>query len=160
MMIKFTLAIGADDWCDLTALRTIAEYTMRKSGLYTEEQLTSGEEALWDRFGRGDMWIARDHGTVLGAIGLDGPDPRLWDDPQGEALYLYKVMAIPGQGIGEKLVEFAEDQARRRGCKLLRLDCLRDNLGLQTWWKSQGFEHLRDVIIDGYGAGALFEKTI
>jgi GNAT superfamily N-acetyltransferase len=159
-MIEFTPAVGADDWCDLMALRTIAEYTMRKSGLYTEQQLTSGEEELWRRFERGTMYIARDHGVVLGALGLDEPNPDLWDDPSREALYLYKVMAIPGHGIGDELVEFAVRVATELGRRYLRLDCLRGNAALQTYWKSQGFEHLRDVTIDGYGAGALFEREI
>lgn len=159
-MIEFTPAAGADDWCDLMALRIIAEYTMRKSGFYTEKQLTSGEEQLWHRFERGTMTIARDHGVVVGAIGLDGPNPELWDDPDHQALYLYKVMAIPGHGVGDKLVEFAVKVAGNLGRRYLRLDCLRGNPALQTWWKSQGFEHLRDVVVEGYGAGALFEREL
>jgi GNAT superfamily N-acetyltransferase len=156
--LKFTQA-GPGDWPGLALVRAHAEQTMEKSGLYTPEQLDSGVAQLQYRWERGTMWLARDGRRVVGAIGLDGPDTRFWDD-NAEALYLYKVMAVPGLGVGPRLVEFAESQARERGLRLLRLDCLRGNPGLHAWWKSQGFKHVRTAAVAGYGAGALFEKEI
>lgn len=158
-MIEFTPARAAD-WDDLTRLRAVTERTMRKTGLYTEAQFESGQGELRRRFDRRAMWIARDAGAVVGAIGLDNADARLWDGLEDEALYLYKVMAVPGLGVGARLVEFAENHARRIGRGFLRLDCLRENPGLRAWWESQGFRHLRDVAVEGYAAGALFEKEL
>jgi GNAT superfamily N-acetyltransferase len=156
-MFKFERA-RASDWDALKTLRMVTEETMRKTGLYTPEQLNSGKQELHARFERRTMWVIKQDGALIGAIGLDGPDPRLWDDPTQEALYLYKVMAVPGMRIGGRLVEFAEFQARMQGLKFLRLNCMRDNPGLYAYWKSQGFEHLRTA--SGYDAGALFEKKL
>jgi GNAT superfamily N-acetyltransferase len=156
--LEFTRA-GAGDWPALALIRAQAEQTMGKSGLYTPEQLDSGVAQLQYRWERGAMHLARTGRRAVGAIGLDGPDTRLWDD-NAEALYLYKVMAVPGLGVGPRLVTFAETQARERGLRLLRLDCLRENPGLHAWWKSQGFKHIRTTAIAGYDAGALFEKEI
>jgi len=161
-MIEFIKAATPSDWRDLTRLRMVTEKTMKASGLYDSEQLANGRHELSKRFHRGTMWIARTDREVVGAIGLDGPDRRLWDDDPDhpEALYLYKVMGVPGCKILGRLVEFAEFQARMKGLRLLRLDCLRDNPKLQGLWKSQGFQHLHDVPVAGYTAGALFEKEL
>jgi hypothetical protein len=162
IMIEFIRATTPSDRRDLLRLRMVTEKTMKASGLYGSEQLANGRHELSKRFDRGTMWIARTDREIVGAIGLDGPDMRMWDDnpDHPEALYLYKVMGVPGRKILGNLVEFAEFQARMKGRKLLRLDCLKDNPKLQGLWKSQGFEHLRDVPVVGYTAGALFEKEI
>jgi hypothetical protein len=161
-MIEFIRATTESDWHDLMRLRMVTEKTQQASGLYNPEQLADGRQELSKRFTRETMWIARTNREIVGAIGLDGPDPRLWDDNPAhpEALYLYKVMGVPGRKILGNLVEFAEFQARMRGRKLLRLDCLRDNPKLHGLWKAYGFEHLRDVPVEGYTAGALFEKEV
>lgn len=161
-MIEFIKAVTPEDWGYLATLRQVTEKTMLKSGFYTREQLDRGRMELVQRFRRGTMWLARTEDEVVGAIGLDGPDTRLWDDDPDYtgALYLYKVMAVPGHNIGEKLVRFAEFQARMKGMRRLRLDCLRGNTKLQGFWKDQGFEHLRDVTVGDYTAGALFEKKL
>jgi GNAT superfamily N-acetyltransferase len=159
-MIEF-LPARASDWGDLVSLRQQTEQTMRRTGLYTEPQLADGLEQLRMRFDRGAMWIAiNDEGIVVGAIGLDEPDNRLWDDPGHEALYLYKVMAVQGIGLLGQLVEFAENYARQINRNLLRLDCLQGNPKLHNLWKSQGFEYLCTVQVAGYAAGALFEKSL
>jgi hypothetical protein len=77
--LKFTQA-GPGDWPGLALVRAHAEQTMEKSGLYTPEQLDSGVAQLQYRWERGAMWLARDGSRVVGAIGLDGPDTRFWDD--------------------------------------------------------------------------------
>jgi GNAT superfamily N-acetyltransferase len=155
--LVFVPAVGQPGWDALTKLRAVTQETMRATGLYSEEQLARGMTELRRRFERRTMWLATCGDGVVGAIGLDGRDDRLWDDDE-PALYLYKVMAVPGLGVGPRLAGFAELQARRRGLPLLRLDCLRGNAPLHAWWKSQGFRHLRDVEFPGYSAGALFEK--
>jgi GNAT superfamily N-acetyltransferase len=150
---------GGGDWPALALVRAQAEQMMEKTGLYTPEQLDSGVAQLRYRWERGAMWLAREGKRAVGAIGLDGPDTRFWDDG-ADALYLYKVMAVPGLGVGPQLVRFAEGRAAEAGLRLLRLDCLRENLVLHAWWKAQGFKHIRTTAVAGYGAGALFEKEV
>jgi GNAT superfamily N-acetyltransferase len=161
-MIEFIRASEESDWHTLLLLRKVTEKTQAASGLYTPEQLADGRLELARHYTRGMMWLARTNRETVGAVGLGGPDMRMWDDnpDHPQALYLYKVMAVPGKNIGSRLVEFAEFQARMKGLSLLRLDCLRDNPKLHEFWKSQGFEHLGDVPVLGYTAGALFEKKI
>jgi hypothetical protein len=98
---------GGGDWPALALVRAQAEQMMEKTGLYTPEQLDSGVAQLRYRWERGAMWLAREGKRAVGAIGLDGPDTRFWDDG-ADALYLYKVMAVPGLGVGPQLVRFAE----------------------------------------------------
>jgi hypothetical protein len=164
MSLLFRQARSGEDWERLLALRKIAEEKIGAFSGCTAADLERGAAQLRHRFERRAMWLACDRGdpgAALGAIGLDGPDARLWDDDPDdpEALYIYKMMALPGRETGDALIAFAGAVARATGLGLLRLDCMRENTELHDYWRSKGFTYLRTKIVPDYGAGALFERS-
>jgi GNAT superfamily N-acetyltransferase len=67
------------------------------------------------RIAAGQAWVLEEGGTMVGALILE-------DEPG--ALLLYNIAVAPaaqGAGVGKRLIAFTEDEARRRGCALLRL---------------------------------------
>ncbi|MEU4831891.1 GNAT family N-acetyltransferase [Streptosporangium sp. NPDC023615] len=115
-----------------------------------------------------------DEGTLYLLEGQDGPaatlaldghaDPEFWtpaDDP-GAALYVHKLAVArghSGRGLGEALLDWAGLRVLSMGKRWLRLDCSKDNAGLQDYYRGQRFTHLRTVDLPHRASGALFQRS-
>ena len=78
------------------------------------------EEEFWDFLGeeypyeppRGQLWVVRDGGLIVGSVAVE----RL-DAETAEPHRLYLDPALRGQGLGRALLETAERWAIERGCR-------------------------------------------
>ncbi|GII78223.1 hypothetical protein Sru01_32050 [Sphaerisporangium rufum] len=90
-------------------------------------------------------------------------DPEFWrrgDHPE-LGLYVHKLAvkrSLAGQGIGETLLDWAALRVAASGRRWLRLDCSKDNPGLQHYYRRLGFRHLRTVDLPHRASGALFQR--
>jgi len=114
------------------------------------------EEAGWDvekvpgwigasRSGERPTWVAELDGETVGMVSLElvDPDPEVADGKGTAAVTSLSVLASAGRrGIGRALTEFAEEQARARGVRVLTLNtrptnaaalALYQGLGYRTW---------------------------
>ncbi|GAA4963460.1 GNAT family N-acetyltransferase [Pseudonocardia tropica] len=90
------------------------------------------------------MWVAEDHGRVVGLLVLlDGDGRLLLDnvavDPSAQ-----------GRGVGARLLAFAEDEARRRGHDRIELytnEAMTENL---DYYPHQGYVETHRAEQDGY----------
>lgn len=65
-----------------------------------------------------------------------------------------------GKGIGGRLIEYAFDEARRRGIDLVRVDCWAGGDGeLQRYYEGQGFKPTVRFDVDGW-IGQVFEYRV
>ena len=67
------------------------------------------------RIADGQAWVLETDGEIVGLLVLEDGD---------DALLLDNIAVAPsaqGQGVGRRLVAFTESEARRRGCKWVRL---------------------------------------
>lgn len=96
----------------------------------------------------GRVFVAQAGGLVCGTVTLVDRDALVWGrDERGDALYIHKLAssrASAGTGIGERLIDWARGEARRRGRKWLRLDTWNGNRGMREYYEGQGFRHVRD----------------
>ena len=61
----------------------------------------------------------------------------------GQVLVLHTLCVLPGhsrRGIGRKMVQFAQDLARSRGCTVMRFDTNIDNIPASHLYENMGFE--------------------
>jgi ribosomal protein S18 acetylase RimI-like enzyme len=112
--------------------------------------------------GRGTVYLLTTTKNVPAAtVTVDAAaDPEFWVDDR-DALYVHKLAtgrAFAGQGLGAHLLDWAGDLADSDGRHWLRLDCAKQNPGLQDFYRRQGFAHLRTVDLPHRASGALFQR--
>jgi ribosomal protein S18 acetylase RimI-like enzyme len=99
-------------------LVTVNELTRRAYAHYAP--LLGGEplpvtEDYAPRIAAGEVWLLEDSGNAVGLVVLED---------YAESLTIFSVAVLPerqGEGLGRRLLAFAEAQARQRGCNMLTL---------------------------------------
>lgn len=142
---KLTLQPAApDELADVLAVLDEAAAWLRESGI---EQWPDSFKARWvePAIERGETWLARIDGEVVGTITLDWDDP-LWEDTPGLAGYVHR-MAVrrSASGLGAALLDWAAATSNALGCRYLRLDCVRSNSRLRSYYEARGFRHHGDA---------------
>ncbi|MEU7909175.1 GNAT family N-acetyltransferase [Actinoplanes sp. NPDC049118] len=95
----------------------------------------------------------------------DYADPEFWtaqDDPDS-ALYVHRMVVdrvAGGNGVGGRLLDWAERLASSLGRTWLRLDAWRTNAPLHAYYQRQGFVPVRTVNLSHRGSGALFQRRV
>ncbi|SDG14437.1 Acetyltransferase (GNAT) family protein [Sinosporangium album] len=104
------------------------------------------------------------NGGIAAVVALDdNADAEFWTpaDEPGAALYVHK-LAISrrwaGHGVGDALLDWAGLRVVAAGGRWLRLDCSKDNLRLQDYYRGRRFWHVRTVDLPHRASGALFQR--
>ncbi|HEY6686488.1 MAG TPA: GNAT family N-acetyltransferase [Propionibacteriaceae bacterium] len=92
----------------------------------------------------GKTWLADIEGIPAATITLDWSD-HIWPDDQ-RAGYVHR-MAVrrSAAGLGMELLEWAQQECLRHRRRLLRLDCVADNLRLLRYYETASFVHCGDA---------------
>jgi GNAT superfamily N-acetyltransferase len=110
---------------------------------------------------RGEVWVVRAGGGLAASLTLEDEDLETWGASDGSALYLHRLVvarAHAGEGLGRRLLAWAGDEARARGRRSLRLDCVASNTFLRRYYADAGFAERGEVDV-GRARLARFEVT-
>jgi GNAT superfamily N-acetyltransferase len=121
-----------------------AQAWLRTRGL--EQYVPAAHEEYADaipaRAEAGTLYAVWDGGAAVAFFSLD-PAPSPWWPADGEpALYLAGMVVsrrARGRGVGGHIIRWCAVEARRRGCRLVRLDCHAGNPWLCRYYESHGF---------------------
>lgn len=111
-------------------------------------------------------FLLRQGPDVAGTVTVSWHDPMVWDDDllaAGYVGHLIVARAFAGQGLGRRLLQWAEDTVAVSGRGLVRLDCPADNQALRALFESAGYY---PVTVRQVGDGpalrraALYEKIL
>jgi GNAT superfamily N-acetyltransferase len=109
-----------------------------------------------------EVFLAKLGNETVGTITLQWSDPVFWDGASADAGYVHKFTvrrAYAGRKFGEAMLQWAENEASRRGKKYLRLDCLSNNRKIREYYERTGFVHKGDASPLGWRA-SLYEKRL
>lgn len=127
----------------LTYEQEYGAYTVWKAGVYptrdtAEQGLAAGALYVWDQDGDISASMIADHNQPAEYAAI----PWRVTAPPEEVLVIHLLCVAPsrfGQGLGKRMVHFAAEEGRRRGCQALRLDTGKQNRPAVTLYTSLGF---------------------
>lgn len=123
---------------------------------------------------RDDLFVQEEGGKIVGAAiinqtQVDAYDGGLWqyDAEEAEVMVLHTLVIDPdaaGQGFGKQFLMFYEDYARKKGCKVLRMDTNSRNARARAMYAGLGYREAGIVPcvfngIEGVGL-VLLEKLL
>jgi predicted N-acetyltransferase YhbS len=129
---------------------------------YEQWPLPFPREEIAAAIARGEVYVAELDGDVVATVTLLWEDALHWPGKPPDGAYVHKLAvsrARAGQRIGRAIVEWADRTAAAAGREFLRLDCLRRNPGIRTYYERLGFEHRDDQVINGRDL-SLYERRI
>ena len=110
------------------------------------------------------LYVAKEQNKIVGALILrhkpeEGYKNVAWASQSDyEKIYVVYTLAVHpdqmGLGIGEKLLDFAEEVARKEGCVSLRLDVVKGNLPAENLYRKCGYQYVGTTSL-GYEAYGL-----
>src|SRR5258708_34810657 len=103
-------------------------------------ETTASEEVVRERFSTGRVWLALIDGEAIGTV------TALEDETEGGGVYIRSMAVTPkaqGQGVGQKLLDTIETDARVRGEKRLHLYTTFVLPSAQPLYEKDGFVVLR-----------------
>ena len=107
---------------------------------------------------RGETYLARDGGNVVGTITLRWEDPAFWGEQPPVAGYVHGIaVRREHAGLGPRLLEWADEQVHAAGRELLRIDCRTDNPKLRAYYEAHGFVHRGDTTVADFRT-SLYER--
>jgi protein-tyrosine phosphatase len=148
---------SAEELDEVVAVLSEAAAWLRLRGI---DQWPDPYPAEWvaGSIGRGETYLARENGVVVGTITLRWADPAFWGEQPPVAGYVHG-LAVRRElaGRGPELLEWAEERVREAGRDLLRLDCRTENARLRGYYERHGFEHRGDTTVDDFRT-SLYER--
>lgn len=126
-----------------------SNYTIDEAGLWVDDYNRTSKAEISDKIKMGNVAIAWVQNVITGVVVFKTTPPTG---------YFGMLVCQPdyrGKGVGGRLVNFAEEQAKQNGCTKMRLDVLKPGGWkhemkefLCSWYERLGYEPKKDVSLE------------
>ena len=141
---------------DLSPIKKLTEacaQSMQEKGIFQWNEHYPSLEKLQDDIEKEELFLLEKNEELQGIIVLtphmdEEYIPIEWLTPNTKNLYVHRLATAPkawGSGNGRKLMDFAEDFARKRAYVSIRLDTFSQNKRNQRFYESRGYKKLGDI---------------
>jgi GNAT superfamily N-acetyltransferase len=133
------------------------------------EQWRPGElplEWIQECISHGWAYVVPGGDKLVASVTVVWDDPLMWGEPPEPAGYIHLLMVdrdLAGHGIGRSLLAWAEHRIAYSGRHVARLDCVRSNWPLRSYYERAGYGLVgyKDLPeIEWAFEAALYEKTL
>jgi GNAT superfamily N-acetyltransferase len=117
----------------------------------------------------GDLYVAMERNQIVATVTLQWRDPSFWGN-RNDAAFVHRLAARRSHaGIGQRVLEWAADQAKSRNRSYLCLDCLSTNERLRRYYEDLGFRRVKEIsgpsdhphgAAHGAWSAVLYEKAL
>ncbi len=126
---------------------------MRSKGIIQWTANYPSRKAFENDVLRGELFLLTLDNSIIGCIVVSSEideeyKPVKWLTPTSRHKYIHRLAIHPNhqkKGYAKKLMNFAEDLAKKEGCVSVRLDTFSQNKGNQQFYESRGYEKLESI---------------
>jgi GNAT superfamily N-acetyltransferase len=93
----------------------------------------------------GSVWLVQRKGELVATVTIAWADIPVWGRRDDAAGYLHGLVVdrrFSGAGLGRAVLAWAEQQIANSGRTLARLDCVRTNPKLRSYYEHAGYRHV------------------
>ncbi|HET8752803.1 MAG TPA: GNAT family N-acetyltransferase [Salinimicrobium sp.] len=149
-MIRLATIYDLDEIKELT--EKCAE-AMQQKGIFQWNEHYPSRERLENDILRQELYVVEDQNGILGIVVLttemdEEYIPVKWLTPNHQNLYIHRLASHPGhwgEGIGQKLMNFAESFASENHFISVRLDNISQNKRNQRFYEKRGYIKLENI---------------
>jgi ribosomal protein S18 acetylase RimI-like enzyme len=123
------------------------------NGIYQWNEAYPNPAAFKNDISRNELFVYEESSKILGCISIsthmdEEYVPVKWLSPNQKNLYIHRLAVHPdcqGQGYAQKLMSFAEEEAKTKGYISIRLDTFSQNFRNQKFYELRGYKRLGNV---------------
>lgn len=126
---------------------------MIDKGIYQWNEEYPSATAFEKDIEREELFVLEKSSNIIGTVVIstvmdEEYVPVNWLTPDGASIYIHRLSIDPkfqGKGYARQLMDFAENHAREKGFRSVRLDTFSQNKGNQRFYERRGYQKLEDI---------------
>ena len=126
---------------------------MQELGIFQWNEHYPSLDKLQQDINHNELYVFEENNQILGIIVLseimdEEYNNVSWMTPSEKNLYIHRLAIHPdswGKGYGQKLMDFAEEFAKKLDFKSIRLDTFSLNKRNQKFYEARGYKKLEDI---------------
>jgi ribosomal protein S18 acetylase RimI-like enzyme len=138
---------------DILTITQACSQKMQENGILQWNEHYPSKEAFIQDIKRNELFVIEKNSTVQGTIVIstlmdEEYIPIKWLTPNGNSTYIHRLSVHPelqGQGLAQKMMDFAEAFSRENGFVSVRLDTFSQNKRNQRFYEQRGYQKLGDI---------------
>ncbi|MBT8183788.1 MAG: GNAT family N-acetyltransferase [Eudoraea sp.] len=138
---------------DIMGIAKACAIHMIKQGIYQWNEDYPRKEVFENDLGRKELFVLETNGEIGGMITATSVmdeeyRPVDWLTNDGLPVYIHRLAVLPaiqGKGYARKLMDYAENLARKQGYTSVRLDTFSQNKRNQKFYEQRGYTKLGDI---------------
>lgn len=138
---------------EIKSLTEACAKAMIEKEIYQWNEHYPSREKLRNDINKKELFVYEEHGRILGIIVItESIDeeylPVKWLTEGNSNLYIHRLATHPevwGQGYAQKLMDYAEDFAKKNKYESVRLDTFSQNRRNQKFYESRGYKKLENI---------------
>ncbi|WP_421813244.1 GNAT family N-acetyltransferase [Flagellimonas sp.] len=138
---------------DILTITQACAQKMQENGILQWNEHYPSKEAFIQDIKRNELFVIEKNSTVQGTIVIstlmdEEYIPIKWLTPNGNSTYIHRLSVHPelqGQGLAQKMMDFAEAFSRENGFVSVRLDTFSQNKRNQRFYEQRRYQKLGDI---------------
>jgi ribosomal protein S18 acetylase RimI-like enzyme len=126
---------------------------MVKSGIYQWNEHYPSKNDIENDIERSELFVLEKNHEIIGTLAISSLMdeeyiPIQWLTPNTKNIYIHRLSVHPnhqGKGNAQKLMDFAENYAKKHNFVSIRLDTFSQNKRNQKFYETRGYHRLGDI---------------